>query len=95
MLRSGVLLARQEIEYLEQLVYRPEPILIDMWVTALGGASWDMGYTIRDEEVVFARAESTLVAFDIAAQGARRLTDEERAALTARQGGPVPMRRRR
>lgn len=95
MLRSGVLLARQEIEYLEQLVYRPEPILIDMWVTSLGGASWDMGYTIRDEEVVFARAESTLVAFDIAAQGARRLTDDERAALTARQGGPVPMRRRR
>ena len=95
MLRSGVLLARQEIEFLEQLTYRPEPVLIDMWVTALGGASWDMGYTIRDEDVVFARAESTLVAFDLATQGARRLTDDERAALSAQLGGPVPMRRRR
>ena len=95
MLRSGVLLARQEIEFLEQLVYRPEPVLVDMWVTSLGGASWDMGYTIRDEEAVFARAESTLVAFDVAAQSARRLTDEERDALRAGLGGPVPMRRRR
>ena len=95
MLRSGVLLARQEIEFLEQLVYRPEPILVDMWVTSLGGASWDMGYTIRDAEAVFARAESTLVAFDVAAQSARRLTDEERDALRAELGDPVPMRRRR
>ena len=95
MLRSGVLLARQEIEFLEQLVYRPEPVLVDMWVTSLGGASWDMGYTIRDAEAVFARAESTLVAFDVAAQSARRLTDEERDALRAELGDPVPMRRRR
>ena len=90
-----MLLARQEIEFLEQLTHRPEPVLIDMWVTAVGGASWDMGYTIRDEDVVFARAESTLVAFDLATQGARRLTDDERAALSAQLGGPVPMRRRR
>lgn len=95
MLRSGVLLARQEIEYLEQLVYRPEPIGIEMWVTQLGGASWDMGYEIRDGDALYARAESTLVAFDLAAQGPRRLSPDERAALGALLGDPVAMRRRR
>lgn len=95
MLRSGVLLARQEIEFLEQLDYRLEPVAIDMWVTVLGGASWDMGYVIRDDQSVFARAESTLVAFDLASQSPRRLTDDERASLSAYLGDPVAMRRRR
>lgn len=97
MLSSGVLLARQEIEYLDQLVYRQEPVLVEMWITALGGASWDMAYEMRDREGgrLYARAESTLVAFDIAAQKPRRLTDDERAALTVYLGEPVTMRRRR
>ncbi|WP_068265874.1 acyl-CoA thioesterase [Janibacter limosus] len=95
MLRSGVLLARQEIEFLEQLTYRPEPVSIDMWVTHLGGASWEMGYEIRDEDALYARAESTMVAFDMAAQRPRSLSGDERAALTALLGAPVAMRRRR
>ena len=98
MLSSGVLLARQEIEYLGQLVYRPEPVHIDMWITDIGGASWDMAYEVRDEgpdPTLYARAESTLVAFDIAAQRPRALTSDERTSLGAYRGEPVPMRRRR
>lgn len=95
MLRSGVLLARQEIEFLEQLNYRPEPVAIEMWVTHLGGASWDMGYEIRDGDALYARAESTLVAFDLAAQRPRSLSRDERSALEALLGEPVAMRRRR
>lgn len=98
MLSSGVLLARQEIEYLDQLVYRQEPINVDMWITHIGGASWDMAYEIRDEAgggALYARAESTLVAFDITAQRPRKLTDDERSSLEVYRGGPVPMRRRR
>ena len=95
MLRSGVLLARQEIEFLEQLTYRPEPVAIEMWVTHLGGASWDMGYEIRDGDALYARAESTLVAFDLAAQRPRSLSRHERSALQALLGQPVAMRRRR
>ena len=95
MLASGVLLARQEIEYLAQLTYRPEPVRVQMWVTALGGASWDMGYEICDEDHLYARAESTLVAFDLAAQRPRSLTAVERDALSASLGEPVAMRRRR
>lgn len=98
MLSSGVLLARQEIEYLDQLVYRQEPVHVDMWITHIGGASWDMAYEMRDsaeDGALYARAESTLVAFDIEAQRPRKLTDDERGALEAYVGEPVPMRRRR
>lgn len=97
MLSSGVLLARQEIEYLDQLVYRQEPVTVDMWITHIGGASWDMAYEMRDEAsgALYARAESTLVAFDISAQRPRKLTDDERASLEGYLGDPVAMRRRR
>ena len=44
---------------------------------------------------VYARAESTLVAFDMTAQRPRRLDEDERAALTAYLGAPAEMRRRR
>ncbi|WP_435199335.1 acyl-CoA thioesterase [Janibacter sp. GS2] len=99
MLSSGVLLARQEIEYLDQLAYRQEPVLVEMWITQIGGASWDMAYEMRDgpgaDRALYARAESTLVAFDIADQRPRRLTDDERASLTVFLGEPAAMRRRR
>lgn len=99
MMRSGVLLARQEIEFLSQLTYRPEPVNIEMWITRIGGASWEMAYDIADpdpsSETVYARAESTLVAFDMAAQRPRKLGEDERAALTAYLGEPAAMRRRR
>ena len=99
MLRSGVLLARQEIEFLSQLAYRPEPVSVEMWITRIGGASWEMAYDIGDPDpdstTLYARAESTLVAFDMTAQRPRRLDGDERAALTAYLGDPAEMRRRR
>lgn len=99
MMRSGVLLARQEIEFLGQLAYRPEPVSVSMWITRIGGASWEMAYDIGDPDpgstTVYARAESTLVAFDMTAQRPRKLDADERAALTAYLGEPAAMRRRR
>ena len=99
MMSSGVLLARQEIEYLSQLTYRPEPVHVEMWITRIGGASWEMAYEIRDPDgadgPLYARAESTLVAFDMAAQRPRSLDPDEREALTGYLGDPAPMRRRR
>lgn len=99
MLSSGVLLARQEVEFLDQLVHRTAPVLIDMWITHIGGASWEMAYEVRDADElggrVYARAESSLVAFDRSEQRPRKLIDEERAALEAYLGAPVQLRRRR
>ena len=63
---TGLLVARSQIEYLEPLVYRTAPVAIDLWLTDLAGASFDLGYEVLDEAGadgarprVSARAETT------------------------------------
>ena len=99
---TGLLVARSEIEYLEPLVYRPTPVAIDLWVTAVAGASFDMGYEVRDETGsdggrprVYARAETTLVLYDLMGHRPRRISEKEREALRDWQGDPVAWRKRR
>jgi acyl-CoA thioester hydrolase len=102
---TGLLVARSEIEYLAPLVYRPEPVAIDMWVTAIAGASFELGYEVRDEHgadgadgadaVVYARAATNLVTFDLVRNRPRRLTDSERKRLLDWRDGPVQWRHRR
>jgi acyl-CoA thioester hydrolase len=97
-LESGVLVARTEIEYLRQLDFRIEPIAIDVWVTKLAGASFDLAYEVRepdDDSPPYARAESTLVMFDLHAGRPRRLNPVEVQRLRHWSGDPIPMRWRR
>jgi acyl-CoA thioester hydrolase len=82
-LAAGVLVARSEIDYKAPLVHRNEPVPIDVWVTKIGGASFDLGYEVRDEDgaVVYARASSRMVPYDFRIERARRLRPHERAFL--------------
>ncbi len=96
---TGLLVARSEIEYLQPLVYRTAPVAIDLWVTSLAGASFDMGYEVLDESGrgdhpprVYARAETTLVLYDLERHRPRRMTGHERTTLEAWQDGPVTWR---
>jgi acyl-CoA thioester hydrolase len=50
LLSTGLIVGRQEIEYLEPLVFRAQSVAIDLWVTAIGGADFDLGYEIRDPD---------------------------------------------
>lgn len=99
MLDTGVLVARHEIEYLAPLTFRHAPIAVDMWATKIGGAGFDVSYEVRDPDDVgsalYARAETTLVAYDFASASPRRLSPEERAVLVEHEGSPVPFRWRR
>lgn len=98
-LGRGVLVARSEIEYLRPLEFRHAPVAVDMWVTRLAGASYDLGYVMRDPESVgdqvYARAESTMVMYDFAGARPRRMTPEQRETLGQYLGEPVDLRRRR
>ena len=71
LLDEGVLVARHEIEYIAPLTFRHAPIAVEMWVTKMGGAGFDIGYDVRDPEDVgnghYARAETSLVVYDFAA----------------------------
>jgi acyl-CoA thioester hydrolase len=92
---TGLLVARQQIEYLEPLLYRPAPVAIDLWLTDLQTASFDLGYEVLDDDCVYARAETTLVLFDRVNDRPRRMTPSERGRLEALRDQPVRWRHRR
>ena len=99
---TGLLVARSEIEYLEPLLYRTTPVAIDLWVSRIGAADFDMGYEVLDRTEsgggtgrVYARAETMLVAFDLAANRPRRIAPDERVHLENLVDAPVRWRRRR
>jgi len=52
LLDEGVLVARHEIEYIAPLTFRHAPIAVEMWVTKMGGAGFDIGYDVRDPEAL-------------------------------------------
>ena len=99
LLDEGVVVARHEIEYLAPLDFRHAPISVDIWATKVSGASFDLAYEVRDPAEVgmtlYARAETTLVAYDFATVRPRRLRQDERAVLAGVTGDPVPFRWRR
>lgn len=80
-LSSGVVVARHEIDYLAPLVHRADPIPIDVWVTRIRAASFELAYEVHDDGHVYARAASTLVPFDLTEQRPRRLSAAEREWL--------------
>ena len=81
-LREGLIVARHEIDYLAPLVWHPRGIDVDVWVAALGGATIDVAYVVHDDERTYARARSTLVAYDFGSGRPRRLTPGERGFLS-------------
>ncbi|MFF3907136.1 acyl-CoA thioesterase [Streptomyces sp. NPDC001848] len=79
--RQGSVVARHEIDYKAQLVHRPEPVDIELWVTEIKAASFTVAYEVKDGERVCVRASTVVVPFDFEAQRPRRITAEERAFL--------------
>lgn len=99
MLDTGVLVARHEIDYLAPLHWRPEPVFIDLWITGVKGASFDMQYEVLDDadgqRVVYARAESTMVVYDLEAGRPRRLSDADHERLEHLRDETILLRRHR
>jgi acyl-CoA thioester hydrolase len=77
----GTVVTRHEIDYKRPLVYRPEPVRVEIWVTKISVASFICAYDVCDDDVVYARAQTTLVPYDLAEQRPRRLAPEERFYL--------------
>jgi acyl-CoA thioester hydrolase len=87
-LAQGIVVARHEIDYRAPLVFRPEPVRVETWVSQLGNSSVTIAYQIRDDDVVYADAATVLVPFDLAAGRPRRITPEERAVLETLTDAP-------
>ena len=50
LLETGVVVARHEIEYRRQLVWRRGPVPVRVWVTGVGGSSFELGYAVGGGE---------------------------------------------
>ncbi|WP_207344786.1 thioesterase family protein [Arthrobacter sp. E3] len=89
------LVGRNEIEYLAPISFRPTPIAVNIWVTHIGGSSFDFGYTVTesDDSITFAQAETSMVLVSRTTGRPVRLTEAQRVALNAWRGEPVPFKR--
>lgn len=94
LLEDGVLVARTEIDYLAPMTFNYEPALVTLWCSRISGAAFDIAYVVgqRGSELTFARAESTLVTYELSKGRPRRIAEHERAAMEAVLGDPLPLR---
>jgi acyl-CoA thioester hydrolase len=87
---GDLVVVRHEIDYRRPLLYRPEPLSVDIWVTSVRASSVALAYAVRDESTTYAEATSVLAAFDHHAGRPRRLAADERRWLEQFTGPPQP-----
>ena len=89
-IEEGVVIARQEIDYLRPIGYRAGPatpervspqVRIEMWIDDLRSSRVVIAYELFDRDELASRAVTVCVPFDLATGRPRRLTDAERAYL--------------
>lgn len=78
---TGVVIARHEIDYRRPVVYRKEPLAIDLWCSKVGNSSLTVSYEVYDDEKLAVEARTICVPYDLEAGRVRRLTDVERDFL--------------
>ena len=81
---EGVVVAAASIDHLIPIEFPCAPVVVETWVSRIGGASFTLSYRMldsADENRVYARATSVLVPFDTTSHKSRRLTDTEREVL--------------
>lgn len=78
---GGLVVVRHEIDYRRPLVFRSEPVPIDLWVTRMSNSSFDLAYEMHDEGTVYLEAKSVIAPYDAASARARRIAPDERAWL--------------
>jgi len=76
-----LVVARLDVDYKRPILFRPEPYVVESWVTRVGRSSFDIASEIRDGDTVLSRAQAAMVSFDLAEQRSRPLTDGERRRL--------------
>ena len=85
-LAVGVVVVRHEVEFVHPLVFRPEPVRIESWVSQIRAATFTMTYEILDEPPdgarrVYLRASSLLTPYLFAEERPRRISEQERVVL--------------
>ncbi|MEU1287461.1 thioesterase family protein [Kitasatospora sp. NPDC005856] len=80
---SGFIIARHEIDYLEQLHHRPEPLSVRLTVERIGRSSAQVEVNVCRARITFMRARTVVVARDRESGRSRALSPAERIFLSA------------
>jgi acyl-CoA thioester hydrolase len=95
-IEGGIVVARLCVEYLAPVHYDGGPVRVETWVTEVKAASFVLCYAVRGrvDPRVMARAQTTMVPYDIGRGRPRRLTPAERDFLAlwtdGKQAAPEP-----
>lgn len=93
-LADALIVVRHQVHYVAPALFTGEPVTVELWVTEIKAACFTMAYEVFQERpstssetgterVVYLRATSLLAPYVFATESPRRLTAEERTALTA------------
>ena len=81
LLDSGTLVVNHQLEYVKPVTFSDRPLTTTLWVDAIGGSRFSIGYEVYDGDDLAARARTGIVPFDLVSNALRRLTAEERELL--------------
>ena len=86
-LADALIVVRHEVHYLRPALFTGETVTVEVWATEVRAGSFTMAYEVFQERdgkrVVYLRARSVLAPFVFATESPRRLSAEERTALSA------------
>ncbi len=83
---EGLMVVRNEINYRRQLHYRHGPVPVELWVSRIGVASFELSYEVVDTDesgtrTLYADAKSVLATVDLEAGHPKRISAETRHYL--------------
>ncbi|AYF97044.1 acyl-CoA thioesterase [Protaetiibacter intestinalis] len=93
------LIARQEVEYLAPIPFQRSPIVVELWIGRIGGASIEICYEVYspdgvDPRIRYTIASTTLVMVDATSGRPARIPDELREAFAPYIEEPVAFAKR-
>lgn len=88
---TQILVVEHRVRYLKPLDYRNVPAHVDLWISTIKGASFDICYEFHDpvDGGVCVRATTTLAFFSVDEQRLLRLSPENKDALARFSADPI------
>lgn len=79
LLGTSTVVVAHQVEFLRPVVFRTQPVEVEVWVGHVGASRFTLGYEMRQDGLAVARAHTTMCIFDFGAGLPRRMTADERA----------------